>query len=77
MLCNSLVESFPEQVFGDRETEPDDMVDDRLVTSEVESWVAETGLMAMPSPFSSVALLAMEGMAVVSRVLSGTLIGME
>lgn len=77
MLCKSLVESFPEKVFGDRETEPDDMVDDRLVTSEVESWVAETGLMAMPSPFSSVALLAMEGIAVVSRVLSGTLIGME
>lgn len=73
MLCNSLMESFPEQVFGDRETEPDDL----LVTSEVESRVAETGLVAMPSPFSSAALLAMEGMAVVSRLLSGTLIGME
>lgn len=77
ILCNSLVESFSEQVLGEMETEPDDMVDDRLVTSEVESRVAETGLVAILSPFRSAALLAMDGMAVVSRVLSGTLMGME
>lgn len=77
MLCNSLVESFSEQVFGDSDTDPDDMVEDRLVTSEVESRVADTGLEAIPSPFISIALLAIVGMVVVSRVLlSGTLMGM-
>lgn len=77
MLCSSLVESFSEQVLGESETDPEEMVDERLVTSDVESRVAETGLLAMPSPFSSKPLLAMEGMVVVSKVLlSGTLMGM-
>ena len=53
------------------------MVDERLVTSEVESRVAETGLVVMPSPFNSDPPPAMDGMAVVSKVLSGTVIGME
>lgn len=77
MLCNSLVASLSEQVFGDIETEPDDMVEDRLFTSKVESRVAETGLVAMPSPFSSALRPAMEGIAVVRRLLSGTFIGIE
>lgn len=68
MLCKSLFESLSEPVFGERDTEPDDMVEERLVTSDVESKVADTGLEAMTSPFRS-----MGGMAVVSKVLSGTL----
>lgn len=61
------------------ETEPEDMVDEWLVTSDVESRVtADTGLAGtMPSPFSSLPLPAMVGMAVVSSVLSGTVIGRE
>ena len=73
ILCSSLLASFSEQVFGEIE----EMVDERLVTSEVESRVAETGLVAMPSPFNSAPPPAMDGMAVVSKVLSGTLMGME
>lgn len=67
MLCSSLFESFSDPVFGERDIEPEDIVEERLVTSDVESNVAETGLEAMMSPFRS-----MGGMAVVSKVLSGT-----
>lgn len=80
MLCSSLAASFSVQVFGDTETEPEDMVDEWLVTSDVESRVtADTGLAGtMPSPFSSAPPPAMEeGMAVVSSVLSGTVMGRE
>lgn len=80
MLCSSFAASFSVQVFGDTETEPEDMVDEWLVTSDVESRVtADTGLAGtMPSPFSSAPLPAMaEGMAVVSSVLSGTVMGRE
>ena len=79
MLCSSLAASFSVQVFGDMDTEPEEMVDEWLVTSDVESRVtADTGLAGtMPSPFSSLPPPAMEGMAVVSRVLSGTVIGSE
>ena len=59
------------------DTEPDEMVDERLVTSHVESRAAETGLVETPSPFRSPPGPAMEGIAVVSNVLSGTLMGME
>lgn len=76
MLCSSLVESFSEQVFGESETDPDEIVEERLVTSDVESRVADTGLVAIPSPFISMALLAIAGIVVVSKVLlSGTLMG--
>lgn len=61
MLCNSLLESFSEQGFGDSDTEPDE----RLVISESRA--------AEASPFRSMALLAIGGTAVVSKVLSGTL----
>lgn len=79
MLWSSLAASFSVQVFGDMETDPEDIVDEWLVTSDVESRVtADTGLAGtMPSPFSSAPPLAMEGMAVVSSVLSGTVIGRE
>ncbi|TNN81178.1 hypothetical protein EYF80_008512 [Liparis tanakae] len=77
MLCSSLAAaSFSVQVFGDMGTEPEDMVDEWLVTSDVESRVTpETGLAGTPpSPFSSP---AMGGIAVVSSVLSGTVMGRE
>lgn len=67
MLCNSVLESLSAQVFGDSDTEPDE----RLVTSESRG--AEAGLVFIPSAFRSMALLAMGGRAVVSKVLSGTL----
>lgn len=72
MLCSSLVGSFSAQVFGDREREREDMVEDLLLTSELESRV---GLVAMAFPFSSRALVARDGTADVSSVLSGTLTG--
>lgn len=77
MLCSSLAASFSVQVFGDMETEPEEMPDEWLVTSDVESRVIpDTGLAGTrPSPFSSVPPPAMEGM--VSRVLSGTVMGIE
>lgn len=75
MLCRSL-ESFWEHLFGERETEPDDMVEDLLLTSEIESRAADTGLVAML--FFSMLLPVIEDRAVVSSVLlSGTLIGIE
>ena len=76
MLCSSLAASFSKQVFGDMDTE--DMLE-WLVTSDVESRVtADTGLAGtMPSPFRSPTPPAMEGMAVVSSVLSGTVMGRE
>lgn len=79
MLCSSLAVSFSVQVLGDMETEPEDMVEEWLVTSDVESRVtADTGLAGtMPSPFSSAPPPAMEGMAVVSSVLSGAVMGRE
>lgn len=67
MLCNSLLESFSAQFFGDSDTEPDE----RLVTSQ--SRATEPGLGAVLSPFRSTAPLVMGGIAVVSKVLSGTL----
>lgn len=66
MLCNSVLESFSAQVFGECDTEPDE----RLVTSE--SRAAEVGLVVITSPFRSMAELAMGGTAVVSKELSGT-----
>lgn len=85
MLCSSLAASFSVQVFGDIETDPDEMVDEWLVTSDVESRVTpDTGLAGTnPSPFSSVPPppppppAMEEGMAVVSKVLSGTVMGSE
>ena len=79
MLWSSFAASLSVQVFGDMDTDPEDIVDEWLVTSDVESKVtADTGLAGtMPSVFSSVPVLAMEGMAVVSRVLAGTVMGME
>lgn len=65
MLCSSELESFSVQVFGDSETE------ERLVTSE--SRAAEAGLLFIPSPFTSRPPLPMGCIAVVSKVLSGTL----
>lgn len=63
------------------DTEPEEMADEWLVTSDVESSVtADTGLAGTrPSPpFSSVPLPAMlGGMAVVSSVLSGAVMGRE
>lgn len=62
------------------ETEPEEMVDEWLVTSDVESSVtADTGLAGTrPSPFSSVPLPVMLGArAVVSSVLSGAVMGSE
>lgn len=62
------------------ETEPEEMVDEWLVTSDVESRVtADPGLAGTrPSPFRSVPPTAMPGgMAVVSSVLSGAVMGRE
>lgn len=78
MLCSSFAASFSVQVLGDMETEPEEMVDEWLVTSDVESSVtADTGLAGTrPSFFSSVPLPVMlGGMAVVSSVLSGAVMG--
>lgn len=78
MLCSSFAASFSVQVLGDTETEPEEMVDEWLVTSDVESSVtADTGLAGTrPSLFSSVPLPVMlGGMAVVSSVLSGAVMG--
>ena len=75
MLCSSL--SF--SGLGDMDTEPDDRVDERLFTSEVESREPGTGLRATPSPFSSSApMLTMEeGIAELSNVLSDMFTGRE
>lgn len=80
MLCSSFAASFSVQLLGDMETEPEEMVDEWLVTSDVESSVtADTGLAGTRlSPFSSVPPPVMlGGMTVVSSVLSGAVMGRE
>lgn len=67
-------------VLGDIDREPEEIADEWLVTSEVESRVTAdgTGLaVTSPSAFSSVAPPTMEGRAVVSSVLSGAAMGRE
>lgn len=78
MFCSSLVDSFSEHIFGERETDPKDIVEDLLLTSEAESIAAEIGLVAMLLGLGSPALLAIVCSAVVRRVLlSGRPMGME
>lgn len=66
-----------EQSLGDKETDPEERVEERLLSSEPESKAPEAGLEAkvptLPSP-----PLTMEGKAVVRRLLlSGKGTGME
>lgn len=81
MLCSSLVAaSFSGQSLGDRDTELEESVDERLLSSEPESTATEAGLAASAAALASrgPAAAAMAGSAVVSRLLpSGTGMGME
>lgn len=81
MLCSSLVAaSFSEQSLGDKDTELEDSVDERLFSSEPESTAIEAGLAARAAalPSRGPAAEAMDGKAVASKLLlSGTGTGME
>lgn len=81
MLCSSLVAaSFSAQSLGDKDTELEESVEERLLSSEPESTATEAGLAARAAtlPSRGPAAAAMEGRAVVSRLLpSGTGTGME
>lgn len=70
-----------EQSLGDKETELDDKVEERLLSSEPDSTVPEAGLAARAAAVLASrgpAAVAMEGSAVVSRLPpSGTGRGME
>lgn len=81
ILCSSLVAaSFSGQSLGDKDTELEESVEERLLSSEPESTATEAGLAARAAalPSRGPAATAMEGRAVVSRLLlSGTGMGME
>lgn len=81
MLCSSLVAaSFSEQSLGDRDTELEDSVEERLFSSDPESTATEAGLAASAAalPSRGPAEEAMDGKAVASRLLlSGIGTGME
>lgn len=81
MLCSSLVAaSFSEQSLGDKDTEPEDSVDERLFSSDPESTATEAGLAARTAdlPSRGPVAEAMDGNAVASKLLlSGTGTGME
>lgn len=78
MFCSSLVASFSEQSLGDRDTEPEERVEDLLLSSEPESKATEAGLAARLLDLPSPVLLAPLGRAVLSRLLlSGRGTGME
>lgn len=81
MFCSSLVAaSFSGQSLGDRDTELEESVEERLLSSEPESTATEAGLAARAAALLSrgPAAAAMVGRAVVSRLLlSGTGTGME
>lgn len=79
MLCSSLVAaSFSEQSLGDKDTEPEDSVDERLFSSDPESTATEAGLAARAAalPSSGPAAEAIDGNAS-KLLLSGTGTGME
>lgn len=75
MFCSSLVASFSEQSLGDKDTDPEERVEDLLLSSEPESKATDSAmLLDLPSPV----LLATLGRAVVRRLLlSGRGTGME
>jgi hypothetical protein len=81
ILCSSLVAaSFSEQSLGDKDTELEESVEERLFSSEPESTATEAGLAASAAalPSRGPAAGIMDGSAELSRLLlSGTGTGME
>lgn len=76
MFCSSLLASLSGHNLGDKETDPEDRVEDLLVSSE--SRAAEAGLGTRLWPFPSMVPFESEWRAVVRRLLlSGIGMGKE